>query len=434
MEQDPRIPSSPLTRRRFLQYSGSLALSGSLLAACAGTGGGGASGGGGSSSVPTLTQWYHQYGETGTHEAVLRYAKQYTKANVQVSWVPGTGNAYPDKVRAALLGSNAPDVFELPNPTVDQVKAGVIEPLDDIIADVKADFLPASLKPLVINGKVYAIKMINDPQFIYYRKSMFQKANLQPPTTIDGLIAAAKKLTSGSVKGLYVGPDGGVNALTYIAGWAAGGDFISADNKIAFNTPRVAQAYTKLHELNTSGGLLPDAPTFWWDPSSFTQGTCAMQWCGLWAMPGIAKALGDDFGIFPFPALDSQSQPATVDGGWAEMVYAKGKNVQAAKDYVKSLWIQNSQVQIDWNVGYGFHVPPRVSISAQADKLKTGTAAQAVDILNKYGHANPPLWDSTMDTALTDAVSNIVKNGANALAELNKAAAKCTTELQTLLS
>ena len=116
------------------------------------------------------------------------------------------------------------------------------------------------------------------------------------------------------------------------------------------------------------------------------------------------------------------------------MVYAKGKNVQAAKDYVKWLWIQNSQVQIDWNVGYGFHIPPRVSISAQTDKLKTGTPAQAVDILNKYGHALPPLWDSTMDTALTDAVSNIVKKGANPLTELNNAAAKCTTELQTLLS
>lgn len=427
-----RYFNAAMNRRRFLQYTGALTGS-AFLAACASTGSGG-SGGGGNSSVPTLTQWYHQYGETGTHEAVLRYAKQYTKANVKVSWVPGTGNEYPDKVRAALLGSNAPDVFELPGPTVDQVKAGVIEPLDDIIADVKSDFLPASLKPLTINGKVYAIKMINDPTFVYYRKSMFQKAGLQAPTTIEELISAAKKLSSGNVKGLYVGPDGGVNALYLIAGWASGGDFISQDNKIAFNTDRMAAAYSKLHELNASGGLLPDAPTFWWDPSSFTQGQCAMQWCGLWAMPGITKVLGDDFGIFPFPALDSQSQPATIDGGWAEMVYAKGKNVQAAKDYVKWLWIQNSQVQIDWNVGYGFHIPPRVSISAQADKLKTGTASQAVDILNKYGHANPPLWDSTMDTALTDAVSNIVKKGANPLSELNRAADKCNTELQTLLS
>src|SRR5947209_16258964 len=83
MTQNHIFPTSPFTRRRFLQYTGSAALSGSLLAACAGTGGGGGTtGGGGSSNLPTLTQWYHQYGEAGTHEAVLRYAKQYTKANV----------------------------------------------------------------------------------------------------------------------------------------------------------------------------------------------------------------------------------------------------------------------------------------------------------------------------------------------------------------
>ena len=99
--------TAPLTRRRFLQYTGSMAVGSSLLAACAGTSGGSSSG---TSNLPTLQQWYHQYGETGTHEAVLRYAKQYTKANVKVSWVPGTGNEYPNKLRAALLGTNAPDL------------------------------------------------------------------------------------------------------------------------------------------------------------------------------------------------------------------------------------------------------------------------------------------------------------------------------------
>jgi multiple sugar transport system substrate-binding protein len=158
-----------------------------------------------------------------------------------------------------------------------------------------------------------------------------------------------------------------------------------------------------------------------------------MQFCGLWAMPGITKVLGDDFGIFPWPALDSQSQPAVPLGGWAEMVSAKGKNVAAAKEYVRSLWIDNSSVQIDWNVGYGFHVPPRLSIAAKTTKLQSGPAAQAVEILNKYGHATPPLWDSAMDTALTDAVSNILKNGANPRSALNAAADKANTELQTLL-
>ncbi len=429
MSQDQRF-LSPLTRRRFLQYSGAMTLGGGLLSACAGTGAGGSSSAS-SSSGPSLTQWYHQYGEAGTHEAVLKYAKEYTQANVKVSWVPGTGNEYPDKVRAALLGSDAPDVFENSLLSVDQVKAGLLEPLDDIIADVKSDFKPASLAPFTVDGKVYGIKMINDPTFIYYRKSLFQQAGLQVPQTVDDLIAAAKKLTNGNRKGIYLGPDSGVTALYEIAGWAAGGDFISPDNKIIFNTDRMAAAYEKLYELNTSGGVLPDAPTFWWDSSSFQQGLCAMQWCGLWAMPLIQKSqIGSDFGIFPYPALDAKSQPATVDGGWAEMVNAKGKNVQAAKDYVKWLWITNSQVQVDWNVGYGFHVPPRVSTSAKTPKLTVSPASDAVDILNKYGHAQPSLWNAAMDTALQNAVSNIAKNGKNARAILDQAAETCNNELQ----
>lgn len=431
MSQDQRV-LSPISRRRFLQYSGSMALGGSMLAACAGTGSTSAPA---NPNLPALTQWYHQYGESGTHEAVLKYAKEYTQANVTVSWVPGTGNEYPNKVRAALLGSNPPDVFENSTLSLDQVKAGLLEPLDDVIADVKSDFNPASLAPFTVNGKVYGIKMINDPTFIYYRKSLFQAAGLEIPKTIDDLITAAKKLTNGNRKGIYLGPDSGVTAIYNIAVWAAGGDLLTADNKVGFNTDRVAAMYEKIYELNTSGGVLPDAPTFWWDSSSFQQGLCAMQWCGLWAMPLIQKGpIGNDFGIFPLPPLDSQSQPATVDGGWAEMVSAKSKNVEAAKAYVKWLWITNSQVQVDWNVGYGFHVPPRISTSAKTPKLTVAPASDAVDILNKYGHGMSSLWDNTMDTALQAAAANIFKNGKNARQILNQTADTVNAELQKELS
>lgn len=418
-----------LPRREFMRLAAAGVGSAALLAACGGSTGG--SGGGGSST--TLTQWYHQYGEVGTQQAVFRYAKQYTKATVKVSWVPGTGNEYPNKVNAALLGSGAPDVFELQYPSLDQVKAGLIAPLDDIIDPVKSDFSPTALKPLTINGKVYAIKMINDMGLLYYRKSLLQQAGVQPPTTVDELIAAAKKLTSKSIKGLYIGQDGGVDALYQVAPWGSGADFIQND-KVVFDVPGTAGAYEKIRELNSSGALLIDAPTFWWDPSAFTQGLAAMQWTGLWAMPGITKALGDDFGVVPWPALDSTVQPSTFFGGWSEMVYGKSKNIDAAKQYVKYLWIDSANIQTDWNVGYGFHVPPRISTTQKTTKLQSGNAAQAVDYLNKYGHAVPPTWDATMDNALRDAFSNILKNKADAKSEVHNAALKCQTELTRLLS
>jgi len=413
---------APFSRRRFLGYTGA-ALGAAALAGC------GTSSGGGSGI--TLSQWYHQYGETGTQQAALRYAQEYSKSNksgvtVKVNWVPGDYSG--TKLPTALLSSNPPDIFE-GSPTVAMVKAGQIEPLDDILTETKGDFNPVSLSALTVNGKVYGIKMIDDMGLLYYRKSMLQKANVQPPTTIDEVIAATKKLTGGNVKGMFAGNDGGINALGALMLWSSGGDYLNADNtKVIFNTERFATAVTKIRELNETNGLLLGSPTDWWDPSSFTQGLVAMQWTGLWAMPAITKALGDDFGVMPWPALDTQSKPSTSWGGWAQMVSPKGKHVAEAKAF------DNVKDQQDWSLSYGFHVPPRKSAAASAAKLQSGPAAQAVQYLNQYGRVTPPQWDAAMGTLLTTAISNVVKNKANAVTELTKAAEACQTELDKELS
>jgi len=386
-----------------------------------------------------LSQWYHQYGEDGTQAAAQRYAQQYTTENpnveVEMVWVPGdyAGAALP----AALLTDQGPDVYEL-QPSVAMVKAGQVEPLDDLItADVKADFNPSDLNVNTINGKLYAIKMIDDMGLLYYRKSMLAAKSVKPPTTMDEVIAAAKALDDGRVKGLFIGNDGGIAALNTIAPWSAGVDFLDpATSKITFNDPRTVLAYQKLKELNDSGALLVGAPTDWWDPSALTQGLAAMQWTGLWAMPGIVKALGDDFGVVPWPALDASGKPATFWGGWSECVNPKGenKNVAEAKKFVQWLWIQKTDLQQDWALSYGFHVPPRKSAAAAAQPLKSGPAAEAVKILAENGKILPPQWTAAMTTILNDSIASIVKNGADATAAVAGAAQKCQAELDKSLA
>ena len=63
-------------------------------AACGGNTGRGSSsstsaGGGSKGSTVTLQQWYHQYGEAGTQQAVEKYAAAYQDATVKVQWKPG---------------------------------------------------------------------------------------------------------------------------------------------------------------------------------------------------------------------------------------------------------------------------------------------------------------------------------------------------------
>lgn len=411
-----------MPRRDFIKVAAGMA-GVSLLAACGSTGAGGNGG-------VDLAQWYHQYGEAGTQQAVLRYAKEYTKANVKVSWVPGD---YAGKLSTSLAASSGiPDVYES-SPSLQLVQANQCADVSDLYTDeVKADYEQSTLDGLTINGKQYGVKIVGDTGVLYYRKSLLQKAGVQPPTTFDELISATKKLTSGNVKGLFVGNDGGIGALQGLTMWSGGSDYI-VNNQIAFDNDRTALGFSKIRELNKTGGLLLGSPTDWWDPSAFTQGLAAMQWTGLWAMPGITKALNDDFGIVPWPALDASGKPATFLGGWTAMVNGHSKHINEAKAFIKWLWIDNVKDQEDFNLSYGFHVPPRKSIAAKATKLQSGPAAQAVQFLTQYGHATSPLWDANMGTYLNDAVSNIVKNGADAKTEVHNAAQKCQAELQKLL-
>jgi multiple sugar transport system substrate-binding protein len=421
------VPNAGLTRRDLLKRTGGLAALAAFTAACGGNTGRPSSGGGGGGSKVNLSQWYHQYGEAGTQQAATKYAKAYTDANVSVQWTPGD---YASKLSSGLLSNKGPDVFES-QLNIGMVKSNQVVALDDIMADVKDDFQPGDLATNTVDGKIYGIRMIVDPQVIYYRKSLLDKAGIKPPETIDDLISAAKELTTNKVKGIFVGNDGG-NALGGPAIHAGGGSLLTADNKIGFTGADQAKALGKLHELYASKAVLLGSPTDWTDPSAINQGLVAMQWIGMWAVPGMQKALGDDLGVIAFPALDAQHKPAVYSGGWTQFVSTKSANVDAAKKFVKWLWIDKSEYQEDWSLNYGFHIPPRKSLAAKAAKLQSGVAADTVKLTQDYGFTDNPAWTPKMNTALTDVLTNVIKKGADPAAEIAKAEKTVNAELSRL--
>lgn len=432
---------SRFTRRQILSALGmgaAAAGAAPLLAACGGGSSGisgGTAGSGGSGSKPTINQWYHQYGEAGTQQAVIRYAKEYPGATVKVQWTPGD---YTSKLNSGLLSSSGPDVFES-GVNIDAVRSKQIVPLDDIIGDTKSDYTAADIKSTSVDGKNYGVKIVDDTGVLYYRKSVLDKAGVKPPTTMDELIAVSKALTTDKQKGLFIGNDAGVTpsfgggSLLGQILWCVGHDFLTVDHKVDFISPEVEKSFLKLRELFLSKTILLGAPTDWWDPSSFTQGLAAMQWCGLWAMPGIKKAIGDDFGVVPWPAYSSTvGKPSTFAGGWTAEVSAKAQDVEAAKAFVKWLWIDNTKDQEDFNLSYGFHIPPRKSLAATAEKLKSGPAADALKIFNDYAIPGDPAWTPKMSSAYADAATNIVRKGGDVGSSLAKAEKVVNAELNRL--
>ncbi|AVH60964.1 sugar ABC transporter substrate-binding protein [Streptomyces dengpaensis] len=375
----------------------------------------------------TLTQWYHQYGEEGTQAAVKRYAEEFTKANpdiaVNVVWGADVSQ-YETKLNAALLGADAPDIFELGDFRAEMARKGQLEPLDDVYGTAKAGFNKADLGYLTVDGKLYGIKTIDDIMMLYYRKSMLNKAGVTPPTTFAELVDTAKKLTDGDVKGLFIGNDG-IGDSPYLLAWSQGVDIIKGD-KVAYAD--AARSIGGLRELHADKSLLLGFTTDWYDPGALNQGAVAMQWGGLWSLPAVEEALGDDFGVVPWPAYDSSGRAVARLGGWSQCVNAKSKHVAEAKKYLEWLWIKQTDIQVDWAVKYGFHVPPQTEVAQQTLELSKGAAKDAVAIANQNGVSFPAEWTQAMQTGFIAAAADIAK-GAAPEKTLLKAQARAQSDL-----
>ncbi|WP_329366657.1 extracellular solute-binding protein [Streptomyces sp. NBC_00669] len=413
------------SRRRLLGAGGGLAFTGALTAAC-GSDTGRGDGGGGKGGEVTLQQWYHQYGEAGTEQAVRRYAAAYRPAKVKVQWRPGD---YDQQTAAALLTSSGPDVFE-GSPTLDQIQGGQVADLTDLVAAVKDDFNPAVLAPKTYDGKIWGVPQVIDMQMLYYRKSLLADAHVQPPTSLDELIDAAGALTTKKVKGLFLGNDGGAGVLGGTPLYAAGLSLVTAGGQVGFDDPAAARTLGKFHHLYADKSLLLGAPADWSDPSAFVQGLTAMQWSGLWALPAVQKALGDDFGVLPFPADGAAGKPTVPVGAYGSAVNARGKHQADAKAYVKWLWVDRTDYQEDFALSYGFHIPARISLARKAAKLRQGAAADAVSYTTDHGYAQPLLWTPASQTSYQDALSRIIKDGADPGSELKAVVRTTAAELQ----
>lgn len=359
---------------------------------------------------PALTQWYHEYGEAGVKEAVERYASEYADASVKVQWTPGE---YMQILGAALLTNEAPDVFEYEQGgSLDMIRGGQLADLTEIIAPVRDQFNQPVIDRFTFQDKIYAIPQTIDMQLLYYRKSLLEAKGIQPPTTFDELVAAAQAVKSDDIGGFFAGNDSGVGVLGTIFIWASGHDQLNADRtEAAFLTNEFYEALVAYREFVKSGAVVSGASNEWYGPEAFVNGEAAFQWGGLWSLPAIQEAHGDDFGVLAFPAIGAKGRPVVPFGAFGACVNAKGKNVAAATDFVKWLWIDQEDKQIDFSTAYGTHIPAKDALAAKTEQFKSGPGADAARYVAENGFSNDIMWSGPMGEAYNAAVNNVIVGG-----------------------
>jgi ABC-type glycerol-3-phosphate transport system substrate-binding protein len=173
--------------------------------------------------------------------------------------IGGHGDIGQRTVAAASVGADLGVIQVPPRDMQSFVQAGYLMPLDDVVEAIGADqFKPAALLR-GDDGHVYAISYAGGVQgTMWTRKDLLDEAGLEPPTTYEEWLAAAKALTKdtdgdGDIDiygvGLPVGSDGATDARFTNFLFQNCGDYFDKQGNLVFNKPQVLDAVKRYIEM-----------------------------------------------------------------------------------------------------------------------------------------------------------------------------------------
>ncbi len=250
------------------------------------------------------------------------------------------------KAPAALAAGNAPELlFAIPDFTPILKDLGTVQPLEDFVKEMddQYKFYPSAVAPYNYDGHTWAVPMWNMAQSIWYRKSVFDAAGIQPPTTWDEWLAAAEKLTKDGQYGIGLPANKQLytDQVVYDFMTNAGADEIyNEDGSLRFNNPQTAAAYdfySKLYKFSP-----PDSTNWTWGEAEacFANKTCAMvpQFTVITTYDKQAEGDAADLGVMPIPHSADVNESSTIAYSNAVMLLTDDQAKQdAAKEFLRFL-------------------------------------------------------------------------------------------------
>lgn len=361
-----------------------------LALALVGVACGNASSGTGSAGSGTLTVWLmNGSAPDSIIQAVnsdLKAKHPGTKVDIQIQqWSDVT-----TKLDTAFAGSSPPDVVELGNTLV--AKYSTAGALADITAkkggfENSSSWLQSLTDSCMVNGKLYCVPYYAGSRAVIYRKDMFAKAGVQPPTSMDDLLQAGQKLmdtykSDSDFSALYYPGKYWYAALPFI--WDFGGDIATQSGGQWKGTLNSSQSQQGLTVLANMVGKLSRADKTGDEAKqdqAFLQGHIAMLISNGWEIGVITDpkagdpTLKDKLGVFPIPSHTAGQSAPVFLGGSDLGIAAKSKNQDLANEWVKLLAGAKYQTQM---ATVGQVIPNSTTLLSLNDSQPLiGTFAQA---------------------------------------------------------
>lgn len=304
----------------------------------------------------TITFWhtYNPQEQPTIQELVNEFQAKNPNIKVDMQAVP-FGDAQNKFITAAQAG-NAPDVMRADVGWTPRFAAlGLVAAIDDLIkAEDKADYMSGPMAYNQFKGKTYGVPQTTDALGLLYNKRIFKEAGVEPPKTMDELLAAAEKLTNKEKGqyGLYLRGSEAYFLQPFI--WSFGGNLIDADMNIKINSPESVKGLQFVMDLKDKYGVTPKETDFANDYQNalegFKAGKYAMIINGPWATADILSGPEfkdpNNFGILPIPTGPSGLTGSPL-GGHNYVIAASSKHREAAYKFIEFINSKDAQAKLN---------------------------------------------------------------------------------------
>jgi multiple sugar transport system substrate-binding protein len=306
--------------------------------------------------VVTLWAWY-----PNMEKVVDNFNSQ--NDDVQICWTnAGDGGEEYDKFQTAVsAGSGAPDVVMLEADRIPtfQIQDALVDLSDLGYEDVKANFSDGAWKDVSVGDGVYGAPVDGGPMGMIYRKDIFDKYKITPPTTWDEYEAAAQtvKDAGGPLFGDFpANQPAYVTALLYQNG-AQPFDYSTSDGGtigIDLDSDAVTQVLDYWAGL-TSKGLVGTQDQFTPEYiSGVIGGDYATYLSAAWApgyLQGAGVGEGADKGVWataPMPQWDPGNPVQVNWGGSAFSVTKQAEDPDLAAKVAFGVYADDASLEDGW--------------------------------------------------------------------------------------
>jgi ABC-type glycerol-3-phosphate transport system substrate-binding protein len=290
----------------------------------------------------TVTMWCTaaQFDSLKTVDA--GFAKMYP--DIQLKYVPlAPADLYQKLQLAAAAGSGLPDAACIEDSHLAQfVKLGILADMTSQVKPYVPKILDYKWQQGTANGHIYTMPWDAGPLALFYRRSVFKKAHVDPASihTWSDFYKAGLKIKKQGVA-IWIQSKAQNDARFYESLlWEQGSGYVNAKGNVTVDKdPRALVSLNLMGKLWHAGII--SNQNEWTDPwyKTISDGKTATLpmavWMGTFLKSWLAPKTAGDWGVIPLPSFTPNGSHYSNDGGSAISIMKGSNESDAAWAYIQ---------------------------------------------------------------------------------------------------